>query len=80
MQNGEFQWEKPLGFDQEWLVSQNIVQMCDRSEWGRKAGPFSELFDPETNTTYYFNERSGMYKFISLVCHNFARTQFEAFI
>ena len=59
LQNGEFQWEKPMGFDLEWLVSQDMMEMSNRSEWGRKAGPFSELFDPLTNTTYYFNERRG---------------------
>ena len=59
MQDGNFAWEKPHGFDQEWLALQDQISMSARSTRGRKAGPWMELEDLETGTTYYFNERSG---------------------
>ena len=59
MQSGDYTWEKPHGFDQEWLVSQDQMSMSARSDRGRKAGPWTELHDMETDTVYYFNDRSG---------------------
>ena len=58
-ENGEYHWEKPSTFDQSWLETQDTDVMTSRSVSKRNAGPWEELFDPETATTYYYNERSG---------------------
>ena len=58
-ENGEFHWEKPDNFDQSWLETQDTAVMTARSSTKREAGPWQELFDPESATTYYYNERSG---------------------
>ncbi len=58
-ETGEYHWEKPEGFDQQWLGTQDTMAMTARSARKREAGPWQELFDPETATTYYYNERSG---------------------
>ena len=58
-ESGEFHWEKPGNFDQSWLETQDTDMMTSRSVSKRDAGPWQELFDPETSTTYYYNERNG---------------------
>ena len=56
-ETGETQWEKPEGFDTEWLSNS---QVTSRSIKTRDMGAnWEELLDPVSGYTYYFNSETS---------------------
>jgi hypothetical protein len=56
---GESQWDKPEGFDQEWLDANRTVLTARSLRTREIASEWDELFDPETQTTFYYNNQTG---------------------
>ena len=57
--SGESRWERPKGFDQRWLDSQDVAALTARSTKRRNAGDWTEMEDSDTGTVYYTNMHTG---------------------
>ena len=55
----EVQWEKPANFDNAWLAGEDLQKLTARSTVKRELGQWKELWDPDAQQVYYFNEATN---------------------
>lgn len=63
----EYRWEKPDDFEasnifnssRSWFEIQNKVSLSARSKVSKQIGEWTEMQDPSTENTYYYNESTG---------------------
>jgi hypothetical protein len=52
---GESQWEKPAGFDGQWLFEEDTSGLVARGKVRKNAGMWQEYWDEEAKCAYYYN-------------------------
>ena len=52
---GESQWEKPAGFDGQWLFEEDTDSLVARGKVRKNAGLWQEYWDEESKCAYYYN-------------------------